>query len=94
MSVFRTAMVWLGLVDDDEYDGEDDQYYLDDEYEDAPRRAGRQPRPRPARHGHEARARTRAARSRARSRCSAAAATATRAEARRAPVAARRGRPR
>jgi cell division inhibitor SepF len=33
MSVFRTAMVWLGLVDDDEYDAQDDQYYLDDEYE-------------------------------------------------------------
>ena len=33
MSVFRTAMVWLGLVDDDEYDGEDEQYYLDDEYD-------------------------------------------------------------
>jgi cell division inhibitor SepF len=35
MSVFRTAMVWLGLVDDDEYDAQDDQYYLEDEYEDA-----------------------------------------------------------
>jgi len=35
MSVFRTAMVWLGLVDDDEYDARDDQYYLDEEYEDA-----------------------------------------------------------
>lgn len=35
MSVFRTAMVWLGLVDDDEYDAEEDQYYLDDEYDDA-----------------------------------------------------------
>ena len=34
MSVFRTAMVWLGLVDDDEYDGEDEQYYLEDEYDD------------------------------------------------------------
>ena len=34
MSVFRTAMVWLGLVDDDEYDGEDEQYY-EDEYDDA-----------------------------------------------------------
>jgi cell division inhibitor SepF len=34
MSVFRTAMVWLGLVDDDEYDGEEEQYYLDDEYDD------------------------------------------------------------
>jgi len=36
MSVFRTAMVWLGLVDDDEYDAQDDQYYLDEEYEDVP----------------------------------------------------------
>jgi cell division inhibitor SepF len=35
MSVFRTAMVWLGLVDDDEYDEQEGQYYLDDEYEDA-----------------------------------------------------------
>jgi cell division inhibitor SepF len=35
MPMFRTAMVWLGLVDDDEYDGEDDQYYIDDEYDDA-----------------------------------------------------------
>jgi len=34
MSVFRTAMVWLGLVDDDEYDAQDDQYYMDEEYED------------------------------------------------------------
>jgi cell division inhibitor SepF len=34
MSVFRTAMVWLGLVDDDEYGGEDEQYYLDEEYDD------------------------------------------------------------
>lgn len=33
MSVFRTAMVWLGLVDDDEYDGEDERYYVDDEYD-------------------------------------------------------------
>ncbi len=35
MPMFRTAMVWLGLVDDDEYDAPDDQYYLDDEYDDA-----------------------------------------------------------
>ena len=35
MSVFRTAMVWLGLVDDDEYDEQEGQYYLDDDYEDA-----------------------------------------------------------
>ena len=33
MSVFRTAMVWLGLVDDDEYDAQDEQYYLEDEYD-------------------------------------------------------------
>jgi len=33
MPMFRTAMVWLGLVDDDEYDGEDDQYYVDEEYD-------------------------------------------------------------
>jgi len=46
MSVFRTAMVWLGLVDDDEYDAQDDQYYLDDEYEDA---AAAGPAPAPAR---------------------------------------------
>ncbi len=50
MPMFRTAMVWLGLVDDDEYDGEDEQYYLDEEYDDpadvapaaaSPRAAGR-----------------------------------------------------
>jgi cell division inhibitor SepF len=35
MSVFRTAMVWLGLVDDDEYDEQEGQYYLDDEFEGA-----------------------------------------------------------
>jgi len=34
MPMFRTAMVWLGLVDDDEYDGEDEQYYLDEDYDD------------------------------------------------------------
>jgi cell division inhibitor SepF len=34
MPMFRTAMVWLGLVDDDEYDGDDEQYYLDEEYDD------------------------------------------------------------
>jgi cell division inhibitor SepF len=34
MSVFRTAMVWLGLVDDDEYDAQEDEYYLGDEYDD------------------------------------------------------------
>src|SRR6185437_6251626 len=36
MSVFRTAMVWLGLVDDDEYPDPEGQFYLDDEYDDAP----------------------------------------------------------
>ena len=30
MSVFHKTMVWLGLVDDDEYYGEDDQYYADE----------------------------------------------------------------
>jgi cell division inhibitor SepF len=33
MPMFRTAMVWLGLVDDDEYDGDDEQYYLDEDYD-------------------------------------------------------------
>ncbi len=36
MSVFRTAMVWLGLVDDEEYHEHDEQYYLDEEYDEAP----------------------------------------------------------
>jgi cell division inhibitor SepF len=49
MSVFRTAMVWLGLVDDDEYDAQDDQYYLDDEYEEVPAAAAAAPAPTPAR---------------------------------------------
>jgi cell division inhibitor SepF len=31
MSVFRKAMVYLGLVDDEEYYGDDDEYYGDDE---------------------------------------------------------------
>ena len=61
MSVFRTAMVWLGLVDDDEYDDEEDQYYLDDEYDDgaaepAPAAAPAAARP----HLHEGRAGPRA----------------------------------
>src|SRR4051794_30712618 len=30
MSVFHKAMVWLGLVDDDEYYGDEDQYYVDE----------------------------------------------------------------
>jgi len=49
MSVFRTAMVWLGLVDDDEYDARDDQYYLDEEYEDAVPAAPTPARPNSAR---------------------------------------------
>jgi cell division inhibitor SepF len=52
MPMFRTAMVWLGLVDDDEYDGEDEQYYLDEEYDDpaaaAPAPASRATTTRPA----------------------------------------------
>ena len=32
MSVFRKAMVYLGLVDDDEYYGDDAAYYEDDAY--------------------------------------------------------------
>ena len=49
MPMFRTAMVWLGLVDDDEYDAPDDQYYLDDEYEDADAPAATSARQAPAR---------------------------------------------
>ena len=30
MSVFHKTMVWLGLVDDDEYYGEDDEFYADE----------------------------------------------------------------
>ena len=48
MPMFRTAMVWLGLVDDDEYDGDDEQYYLDEEYDDG---ADVAPVPAPARAG-------------------------------------------
>jgi cell division inhibitor SepF len=40
MSVFRRAMVYLGLVDDDEYYGDDAAYYEDDTY-DAPERRER-----------------------------------------------------
>jgi cell division inhibitor SepF len=36
MSVFRKAMVYLGLVDDDEYYGDDAAYYEDDAYEAPP----------------------------------------------------------
>jgi cell division inhibitor SepF len=45
MSVFRKAMVYLGLVDDDEYYG-DDNYYDDDAYEEAPERSERPERTR------------------------------------------------
>ena len=41
MSVFRKAMVYLGLVDDDEYYGDDGGYYEDDAYEEAPERKER-----------------------------------------------------
>src|SRR4051794_33851649 len=45
MSVMRKAMVYLGLVDDEEFYADDDVYYADDDatYEDerAPARAGR-----------------------------------------------------
>jgi cell division inhibitor SepF len=51
MSVFRTAMVWLGLVDDDQYDADEDQYYLDDEYEDDEAPATAASRQTPARVG-------------------------------------------
>ena len=39
MSVFRKAMVYLGLVDDDEYYGDDAAYYEDDAYEERAERA-------------------------------------------------------
>jgi cell division inhibitor SepF len=45
MSVFRKAMVYLGLVDDDEYYGDDGDYYDDDTYEEHPDRAERAERP-------------------------------------------------
>src|SRR5262245_35669204 len=41
MSMFRRAMVYLGLVDDDEYYGDDGTYYEGDAYDDAPERAER-----------------------------------------------------
>ena len=43
MSVFRTAMVWLGLVDDDEYDAQEDEYYLGEEYEEPAREPAKEP---------------------------------------------------
>jgi len=45
MSVFHKTMVWLGLVDDDEYYGSEDEYYADEYGETvppaAPRNSGR-----------------------------------------------------
>ena len=41
MSVFRKTMVWLGLVDDDEYYGDDDAVLRDDEYDEPTRRRAR-----------------------------------------------------
>ena len=41
MSVFRKAMVWLGLVDDDEYYGDDDRTTPTRLRRRAPTRAGR-----------------------------------------------------
>jgi cell division inhibitor SepF len=44
MSVFRKAMVYLGLVDDDEYYADEDEYYADDAYgEPAPVASSRAP---------------------------------------------------
>jgi cell division inhibitor SepF len=43
MSVFRKAMVYLGLVDDDEYYADEHDYYADDAYDDVA------PAPAPAR---------------------------------------------
>ncbi len=48
MSVFHKTMVWLGLVDDDEYYGEDDEYYAD-EYGEPVAAPARQPARQPAR---------------------------------------------
>jgi cell division inhibitor SepF len=42
MSVFHKTMVWLGLVDDDEYYGDEDDYYVD-EYGDTMAAPARQP---------------------------------------------------
>jgi len=41
MSVFRKAMVYLGLVDDDEYYGDDGNFYEGDSYEEVPERPER-----------------------------------------------------
>ncbi len=53
MSVFRKAMVYLGLVDDDEYYGDDGGYYEDESYEEPAERPDRSDRtaarPRPRR---------------------------------------------
>jgi hypothetical protein len=45
MSVFRKAMVYLGLVDDDEYYGDDGGYYEDEPYEEPAERPDRSERP-------------------------------------------------
>jgi cell division inhibitor SepF len=53
MSVFRTAMVWLGLVDDDEYDAQEDEYYLGEEYDEPAAAPVKEPaRVAPARAAH------------------------------------------
>ena len=44
MSVFRKAMVYLGLVDDDEYYGDDGGYYEDESYEEPAERPDRSDR--------------------------------------------------
>jgi cell division inhibitor SepF len=44
MSVFRKAMVYLGLVDDDEYYGDDGGYYEDESYEETAERPDRSER--------------------------------------------------
>jgi cell division inhibitor SepF len=44
MSVFRKAMVYLGLVDDDEYYGDDGGYYADESYEEPAERPDRSDR--------------------------------------------------
>jgi cell division inhibitor SepF len=43
MSVFHKTMVWLGLVDDDEYYADDNEYYADEYGEPVPAAAPRTP---------------------------------------------------
>ena len=50
MSVFHKTMVWLGLVDDDEYYADENDYYADEYGEPMPARSAaparaREPRP-------------------------------------------------